>query len=141
MVSSRRHLRGHRKQRRSWNAPVIRGWIGVMAVSEELQAGAMVAMAVMAGAYPALLFLRAKSLTTHGGKLKLDGGRYTVRKGLVTIQFVITVTVIIASATVYQQLAYLKSKPLGFTEDPVVVITAETGWPPRSGDTARLRRV
>ena len=92
------------------------GWIGVIGVN--------VVMAVMSGAYPALLFLRVKSLTTHGGKLKLDGGRYTVRKGLVTIQFVITVTVIIASATVYQQLAYLKSKPLGFTEDPVVVITA-----------------
>ena len=41
-----------------------------------------------------------------------------------TLQFMVTVTAIIAAAIVYQQLSYLKSKPLGFTEDPVVVITA-----------------
>jgi len=91
-------------------------WIGVIC--------AIVFLAILSGAYPALLSLKMKSLITHGGKSTFGGGRYWIRKGLVTLQFMITVTAIIAAALVYQQLSYLKSKPLGFTEDPVIVITA-----------------
>lgn len=92
------------------------GWIGVIC--------SIVFLAILSGAYPALLFLKMKSLTTHDGKSTFYGGRYWIRKGLMTLQFMVTVTSIIAAAIVYQQLSYLKSKPLGFTEDPVVVITA-----------------
>lgn len=92
------------------------GWIAAIC--------AMVLLAVLSGAYPALLFLKKKALVIYGGHSGFDGGRHTVGKGLVTLQFMVTVTILAASATVYQQLSYLKSKPLGFTEDPVVVITA-----------------
>ena len=54
------------------------------------------------------------------GKQRLSAG--VVRKILVTIQYIVSVGMIIATAIIYTQMNFLKDHDLGFDEDNIVVI-------------------
>jgi putative ABC transport system permease protein len=75
-----------------------------------------------AGSYPAF-FLASfdPSRTMRGGWLGARGNTY-FRRVLVTIQFAISVVLIIATGVVNQQLHHMKQIELGFDKDHVVVV-------------------
>ncbi|WP_128545548.1 ABC transporter permease [Larkinella soli] len=78
---------------------------------------------LLSGAYPALFasgFRPIQSLrgTVHRGR---QGGR-RLRQGLVIAQFSLSLVLMTVAIGVYRQLDYLRSKPLGFQKEQVVVV-------------------
>jgi putative ABC transport system permease protein len=56
------------------------------------------------------------------GKSSTVNNKHRVRKILLTIQFIISMVLIIGAVTLYQQLQYLHDKPLGFKKQEVIVV-------------------
>ena len=80
----------------------------------------LLATGLAAGSYPALYlshFRPARILRREAGG---RGGAAWLRKGLVVLQFGITVVLLVATATVYQQLRYTQTKDLGFAGEQVL---------------------
>jgi len=75
-----------------------------------------------AGCYPALFLSRFQAAPVLQGKLNLQRGSHALRKGLVVAQFAISIIMAAATLVIYRQLAYLRSKPLGFNKEQVVVL-------------------
>jgi len=77
----------------------------------------------VAGGYPAFYLASLNTVRVFKNQAKAAGkGEVSTRKGLVVIQFAISVFLIVGTLTVYQQLAYLQSKDLGLNRDDVVVM-------------------
>ncbi|MEL7003189.1 MAG: FtsX-like permease family protein, partial [Bacteroidota bacterium] len=79
----------------------------------------LVAVSVVAGAYPVLYISNIKSLHLMKKDQAASGGR-TVRNTLVTTQFAITTGLVICTLMVYLQLQYLKNKEMGFDQSVII---------------------
>jgi len=79
-------------------------------------------VSILAGIYPALMLSSFKSvyLLRRQYASPLSGSRF--RNILVITQFVISITLIIATLTVLNQLHFLTNKNLGFNKDQVLVL-------------------
>jgi putative ABC transport system permease protein len=75
-----------------------------------------------AGSYPALMLSAFSPIRTLRSKLDHGKKRFSFRTIFVVLQFSVSITLIIATLAVYQQLDYMKSKELGFFSDQVIVI-------------------
>ncbi|MEQ9425870.1 MAG: ABC transporter permease [Cyclobacteriaceae bacterium] len=82
-----------------------------------------VAIGVIAGSYPALYLSSFKPALVLKGKKASVSGNVGLRKGLVIIQFSISLIMIICTAVVYDQLVFMNSKNLGFNKDQVLRIS------------------
>ena len=91
-------------------------WLGIFSV--------MLILSVLSGTYPSVMLFRTRSLITPKHTPLSGRGSFVLRKGLVTVQFIVTVVVVVATGVMYQQLSYVRTKSMGFTDDPVIVITA-----------------
>ncbi|MGD1892305.1 MAG: FtsX-like permease family protein, partial [Cyclobacteriaceae bacterium] len=77
---------------------------------------------VVSGSYPAFYlsaFQPARILRSSRGSQR---GNVLLRSGLVVLQFVISIALVIGVITVERQLDYVKSKPLGFNQENLVVL-------------------
>ncbi|MGB3586677.1 MAG: ABC transporter permease [Tunicatimonas sp.] len=77
---------------------------------------------VVAGSYPAFYlssFQPARILRSSRGSAR---GNAILRSGLVVLQFVISIALVIGVITVERQLDYVKSKPLGFNQENLLVM-------------------
>ena len=79
----------------------------------------LLAVALLAGAYPAAYIARLQSLQLMKKGKTGSGGR-RVRETLVTIQFTITTILIICTGMVYLQLRFLQNKELGFDQSVII---------------------
>ena len=87
---------------------------------------ATVAIAVLAGAYPAFYLSRFLPVEVlRGGRIVASGDK--LRKLLVAFQFVTAIVLTIGAAVVYRQLDFLQNKKLGFDKELVVVVPCEYG--------------
>jgi len=75
---------------------------------------------LVAGSYPSL-YLSSFNPTSvlKGIKLKNSGASY-IRKGLVVVQFSVSIILIICTVVVYQQIQHVKSRQLGFNKDNLI---------------------
>ena len=79
---------------------------------------------LLSGSYPAL-YLSAFEPTTvlKGGTIKAGSAQARVRKGLVVLQFAISIILIIGTIIVADQMRLIREKGLGFNKNEVVVAT------------------
>jgi putative ABC transport system permease protein len=75
-----------------------------------------------AGSYPALLLSAFSPVRALRRKPGQGNRRLSFRTVLVVLQFAVSITLIIATLVVYQQLGYMRTKDLGFHGEQVMVI-------------------
>ena len=89
-----------------------------------LLAGLVLIVALIAGSYPALVLSRFNPIDVWRHKMKLGGSNFFTRS-LVTLQFVLSVGLIISTLVILQQLSFMRSKNPGFNKENIVVVDAE----------------
>lgn len=81
----------------------------------------LVLVSLIAGGYPALVLSRFRPIAIFKGQFKL-GGKNLFTKSLVTIQFVLSITLIVCTVFMAQQLRFVAEKSLGYEREAIVVI-------------------
>lgn len=81
-----------------------------------------VLIGIIAGSYPAFYLNRQKPLSSLKKEKTSGKGALTFRRILITVQFTISIFLIVATLTVKKQLTYIKDKKLGFDKEQVVTV-------------------
>jgi ABC-type antimicrobial peptide transport system permease subunit len=95
-----------------WTSPVC--WL--------ITAGFVVLTSTLAGSYPAFYLSSFRPIKVLRGTFRAARFAALPRKMLVTVQFTVSVTLIIATCIVYQQIQYAKDRPVGYSRDGLVSI-------------------
>jgi putative ABC transport system permease protein len=77
---------------------------------------------IVSGIYPALFMSSFRPVMVLKGLFKAGGANISFRQVLVTLQFAISIILIISTAIVFQQLRYMQRKELGFDKDHVLTM-------------------
>lgn len=85
--------------------------------------GILVVSGLLAGVYPAFILSGLKILTILKNKVRFSGSNLFTRT-LVTMQFVLSIGLIISAIVILQQLTYMRTMDIGFNKDNVVEIDA-----------------
>ncbi len=79
-------------------------------------------VAMLAGIYPALVLSGFRPITVLRGSFKNSKSGVVMRKLLVTVQFVISIALIIGTSVVFEQLKFMKQKELGYNNDNMLIL-------------------
>lgn len=86
----------------------------------------VVILGILSGSYPSFFLARFNPIQTLKSHQPGGSKHGLLRKILVVVQFVISLTMIISTLVVYEQLDYLKKKDMGFDTDEILRITLDT---------------
>jgi putative ABC transport system permease protein len=86
--------------------------------------GIILFVGFVGGSYPAFYLSKFNPVTILKGSLSKSSSNVTLRRGLVVVQFTISMIMIICTWIVYGQLNYLRNKDLGFNKEQVLTVSA-----------------
>jgi len=87
-----------------------------------IAAAIMIALALVAGLYPAMFLLRFRPASVLKGNTDVAGGGNTLRRSLVVLQFAVSCMLIVGMLVIQDQVSYMRGKRLGFDQDQLVAI-------------------
>ncbi len=88
--------------------------------------GIVLIAGIGAGLYPAFYLTRFQPAQVFRGNATPAGAASIIRKGLVVLQFSISICLVIGALIINTQLDFMRNKDLGFAKDHVVVIPLKT---------------
>ena len=77
---------------------------------------------ILAGIYPAFFLSSFKPIAIIKGKLGGSTKSFGLRSGLVVFQFFISVSLIVSTLVVYQQMQFIRNKKLGYNKEQLLVL-------------------
>jgi putative ABC transport system permease protein len=86
---------------------------------------ASLGIGLLAGIYPALILSSFKPSIVLKGRFSTGARGNILRKGLVLVQFTLSIAFIIATIIVYNQLKYMREQDLGFDKQQLMIINTE----------------
>ncbi|MBC7828355.1 MAG: ABC transporter permease [Chitinophagaceae bacterium] len=89
---------------------------------------------LLSGIYPASVLSSFKPVEVLKGTFQKSSKGSSLRKVLVTMQFVISIALIASTALIYRQLDFIQNKKLGFDKEKVIVATIQ-----KNADTEKLK--
>src|SRR5690606_26072164 len=113
--------------------------IGEYGIALPLLCTFVLLVGITAGMYPAFVLSRIRPtevLRGAGTKTPVSRGRL-LRQGLVVLQFTISIVLIIGTAVIYRQLAFIQNKDLGFDGNQVVVVDLPPTRTPQLRETLK----
>lgn len=96
-------------------------WAGVLA--------GFLLITLLAGGYPAWLIARVNIVTILKGKFSISRSQ-GIRNTLIVVQFSIAVLLLICTFISWQQVGYLRAKPLGYNRNQVISVPIESEQDP-----------
>jgi putative ABC transport system permease protein len=102
-----------------------------------LLAGVTVTVGLMAGLYPALVLSGFRPIQVLRSRVKLGGSNYFTR-GLVTLQFVLSLGLMIATVVILRQVDFMRSKDLGLIKENTIAVRLRDVDPLRAFSQLKL---
>jgi putative ABC transport system permease protein len=84
--------------------------------------GISLAIGLLAGIYPSFVLTSFSITSVLKGRFNTSVRGILLRKGLVVVQFTISIVLIVGTIIVYNQLNYMRNQSLGFDKDQMAVI-------------------
>ncbi len=81
---------------------------------------------MLAGIYPAFVLSSFKPAKVIKGTLSTGASGIWMRRGLVVVQFAVSITLLIGTGAVFNQLRYMQNERLGFSGEQVMVLPLES---------------
>ncbi len=111
-----------------WFSDLTGRQLGYGLFSQPVFWGALVTVisagALISGLYPAFILSSFRPAEVLKGKFKNSGKGTWLRKSMVIVQFVASITLIAGTFAVYSQLKFMRSQALGFNVEQTVVINS-----------------
>ena len=89
--------------------------------------GIAVFVGLLSGSYPAFVLSAFRPTQTLKGSFKTSAKGAVLRKGLVVLQFLISISLIISTLVVFNQLNHMRDLDLGFEKERVIFIPSRYG--------------
>ncbi|HEY4108675.1 ABC transporter permease [Puia sp.] len=91
-----------------------------------LFAGLTLAVGIIAGSYPALYLSSFNAVKVLKGTFKHSPGAAIPRKALTILQFTVSTALIIGTMVVFQQIVYVKNRPVGYEREGLLTVRMNT---------------
>lgn len=88
----------------------------------EFAVGLILFTGIISGSYPALYLSSFQPTQVLKGKITLGKGGTTPRKVLVTMQFIVSVLLVISMLVIYRQIQHVKNRDVGYSQEGLITV-------------------
>lgn len=81
-----------------------------------------IGIGLLAGIYPAVVLAGFQPISVLKGRFSTGTKGIFLRKGLVVVQFTISIALIIGTIVVYRQMDYMRNQDLGFSKEQMIIL-------------------